>query len=153
VKAALAAVVLVALAAAPALAAPEDVANEISTQIMSPYCPGVTLHDCPSDAAVALRAKIVEWVEDGFSRAQIMSALEAEFDRTIRARPPFGGSGLLAWLLPGIAALGGAALGWWFLRKWVQVPARPEGYDPDVHITEQDRKRLDVELNKLRGET
>lgn len=143
---------LLVVSAVPALAAPEDVANEISTQIMSPYCPGVTLHDCPSDSAVALRDQIVGWAQQGFTRAQILDKLEAEFGPTIRAVPPASGSGLLAWLLPGVAALGGAALGWWFLRRWVHSPARPEGYDPDVHITERDRKRLDIELNKLRGE-
>ena len=48
-----------------ALATPEDVANEISEKIMSPYCPGVTLHDCASGAAVDLRSDIAGWAEDG----------------------------------------------------------------------------------------
>jgi len=42
------------LLAAPAAAAPEDVANDISNEIMSPFCDGVTLHDCPSQEALDL---------------------------------------------------------------------------------------------------
>ena len=147
---ALAATILVVIAA-PALAAPEDIANDISMHVMSPYCPGVTLHDCPSDAALALRARIVAMAEDGFTRAQIMDELEAEFGETIRAVPPAEDAGLLAWILPGLAALAGAALAWVLIRRWARPADAPQSYDPDAHITAADRKRLDAELRKLRG--
>ena len=134
-----------------AYANPEDTANDISEQIMSPYCPGVTLHDCPSDAAVALRDRIEAMAEQGMERAEIIAVLEQEYGESIRAVPPASGSGLGAWLLPGLAALGGVAAGWLLLRRWVRIPARPDGYDESVHITPADRRRLDTELKKLRG--
>lgn len=140
------------LSTAPAFAAPEDVANDVSEQIMSPYCPGVTLHDCPSDAAIELRDRIEAMAEQGMGRAEIIAVLEREYGASILAMPPASGSGLLAWLLPIVAALSGAALGWMLLRKWVHVPARPDTYQEEVHITPSDRRRLDVELEKFRGE-
>ncbi|MEA2516814.1 MAG: cytochrome c-type biosis protein CcmH [Actinomycetota bacterium] len=142
---------LVVATAAPALANAEDVANDISEHVMSPYCPGVTLHDCPSDRAVELRDKIKDRAEEGFTRAQIMSELEAEFGPTIRAEPPRSGIGLLAWILPLFAGLGAATFAWTILRKWARPPDRPEDYDPDVHVTTEDRRRLDAELAKMRG--
>jgi len=146
------AAVFISLAVAvPAAAAPQDVANDISQNIMSPFCPGVTLHDCPSDSAVALRDRITEWAEDGLTRAQIMDRLILEYGDTIRAEPPRSGSGLVAWLLPVLAALGAAGITWKLLRRWAHGPETPGGSGPDVHVTPADRRRLDAELDKLRG--
>ena len=147
----LATVLFVLALASPAWAAPQDIANDISENIMSPYCPGVTLHDCPSDSAVALRNQITEWAEEGFTRAQIMDRLVNEFGETIRAQPPRSGSGLVAWLLPVAAALLAAGVAWTLLRRWAHVPEPVEGYDPDVHVTAADKRRLEAELDKLRG--
>lgn len=135
-----------------AFAPPEDVANDVSRQVMSPYCPGVTLHDCPSEEAVDLRARIVSLAEQGFTRAQIMTELEREFGPTIRAVPPARGTGLLAWLLPALAALGGAAIGWVLLRKWIAGPP-PDAADPegDELVGPRDRERLEAELAALRS--
>lgn len=135
----------------PAQAAPQDVANDISEHVMSPFCPGVTLHDCPSDSAVALRDRITAMAEDGFTRAQIMAELESEYGETIRAEPLKSGRGLIAWVMPALAAIGAASVAWMLLRKWARVPEAPLAYDPDVHITPADRRRLDAELDKLRG--
>ena len=145
------AIAAVVLLPGAAYATPEDTANDVSEQIMSPYCPGVTLHDCPSDAAVALRDRIEGMAEQGMGRAEIIAVLEQEYGESIRAVPPASGTGLGAWLLPGLAALGGAVAGWLLLRRWVHIPARPDGYDESVHITPADRRRLDTELKKLRG--
>lgn len=132
-------------------AAPQDVANRISSEIMSPFCPGVTLHDCASDSAVALRERITAMAEAGYGRDAIMAELEREYGPTIRAVPEARGSGLLAWLLP-VAATGSAVVvAWVLLRRWAHDPAPVDGYDEDVHITPEDRRRLDVELAKLRG--
>ncbi len=134
-----------------AAAAPEDVANDVSEQIMSPFCPGVTLHDCPSDSAVALRDRIQALAEEGLGRGEIITVLEREYGAAIRAVPPASGSGLFAWVLPGLAALAGAGIGWLLLRRWVHAPATPDGSDETVHVSPGDRQRLDAELKKLRG--
>jgi cytochrome c-type biogenesis protein CcmH len=132
----------------PAHAAPEDVANDIAGEVMSPYCPGVTLHDCPSDAAIALRDRIEEWARQGWSRGRIMTTLEAEFGADIRARPPTSGRGLLAWLLPGLAVAGGLAVAWLVARRWSkgreESSAGPAG-------SASERAQIEAELAALRG--
>jgi cytochrome c-type biogenesis protein CcmH len=134
---------------AHASASPEDVANEISQEIMSPYCPGVTLHDCPSGAANDLRVKIADWSEDGWSKERILNHLEEQFGDSVSATPPSSGAGLIAWLLPALAVLiGGAAVTYvvmiWSKRKEVPVT------EP---ISGDDRARLDAELKTLEQET
>lgn len=143
---ALAAAVLGAL---PASAAPQDDANYISENIMSPFCPGVTLHDCPSDSAVALRDRITAMAESGMTRTQIMAALIDEYGETIRVEPT-GGSGVIAWVLPAIAGLAGAFIAWRFMRGWARRPvtAADEGSDP---VSPSDHRRIDAELDDLRG--
>lgn len=143
----LAAGALIMLSALPAWAAPEDIANDISNNIMSPFCPGVTLHDCPSDTATALRERIKQMIVDGKTREQVMDILVAEFGDTIRATPPPGGSGLVAWLVPALAVLAAAAVAFKLTRRWSNPSPGPAG----LPITASERTRLDRELDQLRG--
>ena len=150
----IAGVAFVVVLEAPAGAAPEDVANDISARIMSPFCPGVTLHDCPSDSAVALRDRITVMAQDGMTPTEIMAELESEFGPTIRAVPPASGSGLLAWLLPGVALLAGGACAVAVIRRWTRAPTAdvPEVATPSpARVTAEERRLLDQELAKLRG--
>jgi len=135
-------------APAAALAAPEDVANDVSSKIMSPYCPGVTLHDCPSEQAIDLRKRIVAWAAAGWSQERILDTLEAEFGPQIRAVPSPDGKGLLAWVLPAAALLGGVTVAWALARRWSSRVPPPA---PVIPASAEDRRRLDEELASIRG--
>lgn len=147
---ALAFVVLVALAPISASAGPQDVANSISEQVMSPFCPGVTLHDCPSDNAIQLRSQISLWAAQGWSRQRIMDKLLAEYGPDIRAVPSDRGASLMVWLLPAVAVLLGAAIALVLARRW----SKKTDSDPPVASTlaPRDRQRLEEELALVRGE-
>lgn len=137
------------LAPAVASAAPEDVANEIAREIMSPYCPGVTLHDCPSRPALKMREKIAGWAEDGWSKQEILTHLETQWGDVIRATPPTEGAGLLAWILPGVAVLCGAGGAFYVGRAWSRRRATAPAPPP---VSSADRARLDQELAEMRSE-
>jgi cytochrome c-type biogenesis protein CcmH len=139
------------LAAPAAAAAPEDVANAVAQEVMSPYCPGVTLHDCPSSSAQDMRAEIEAWAEGGMTKEQILDRLEAEFGPSIRAVPRAEGSGLLAWLLPGVAVVVGAALAVVLARRWARRPVVPAV--PAVPVPAEAGARLNAELDRLRRES
>lgn len=143
---------LVLAIAAPSLAAaPEDVANDISNNIMSPFCPGVTLHDCPSDTALELRREIETWAESGMSRAEIMTELETQYGPEIRAVPQASGSGLFAWLLPLAGVLAATAAGVVLSKRW--AADKQPVHAPSVAATSEERGRLERELRGLRDGT
>ncbi|HET7481432.1 MAG TPA: cytochrome c-type biogenesis protein CcmH [Actinomycetota bacterium] len=144
-KVAFVTVALVALVAAPALASPEDVANDVSQNIMSPFCKGVTLHDCPSTAAARLRERIEGWARQGWSESRIMAELRRQYGARIDATPPTEGLGLVAWVLPAALLLLGIAAAGLLVKKWVRQP-QPTG----PPLSGEDRMRLEQELGTLR---
>jgi len=144
------AVVLLLLEAGPAAAGPDDVAADVYREVMSPFCPGVTLHDCPSSEADELRLDIARWAEAGMSRSEIMARLEAEFGPDIRAVPEGEGAGLFAWLLPAVGAVAGLLLAWTLARRYASRRAvdRPPAGGPSP----EERQRLEGELAAIRSE-
>jgi cytochrome c-type biogenesis protein CcmH/NrfF len=138
----------VTLAATSAVAAPEDVANDISSKVVSPYCPGVTLHDCPSAAAVELRTKIQSWIEDGASKEAVLDRLEQEYGTTINAAPAPDGTGIWAYVLPAVALIGGLGLVVLLVRRWTD---KGGGTPPSRTLTRDERTRLESELSAFRS--
>lgn len=140
------------LSASPALAAPEDVATRISNEIMSPFCPGVTLHDCPSRQADELRERIEGWAAQGWDDERIMAELLDQYGEGIRATPPSEGGGILWWILPGIVAILGALLAGRLARRWSGARGRDadrEALAVDGHtrsLSAEQRQRLTAEL-------
>lgn len=140
------------LAAVPVVALAQDAsetAAEISANVMSPFCPGLTLHDCPSDAAVRLRDRIERWVRGGATRDEIMARLRRDYGPAVVATPPPEGAGLIAWLLPAVAVAVGAAVAFRLAGRWsarVRTPFVPEA-------SSDERTRLASELADLRRDT
>ena len=125
----------------------ETDAIELSQQIMSPYCPGVTLHECPSSEAIELREQIEGWLAAGWSEEAVMSQLERQFGPSIRARPPTEGAGLAAWVVPVLLAGGGLLLVGFLIRSWLKF-ARSAREVP--RLSEEEATRLHAELEALR---
>jgi len=57
----------------------EDLATELSHDLMSPYCPGRTIASCPSPQARKLENSILEQAKAGKSRVEIESELASRF--------------------------------------------------------------------------
>ena len=125
---------------------PEDVANRISGEVMSPYCPGVTLHDCPSDAALEKREEIEGWARAGWSEDRIMAQLEEDFGDNIRANPS-GTKGLWAWAIPAVVLAAGVFAATSLSKRW-----SGSADDAEVHVTPEERRRVEADLQILRRE-
>ena len=130
-----------------ALAAPADIANSVASEVMSPFCPGSTLHDCSSAEAQALRDRILARAENGWTRARLMSWLEDEYGPSIRSTPPTEGAGWLAWLIPIAMLIAGGAVAWIFLRRSTAAAKGSEG----AQVSGAERSDLERELQTLRG--
>jgi cytochrome c-type biogenesis protein CcmH/NrfF len=94
-------------------------ANEMSRDLMSPFCPGRTLADCSSPDAAAVRQEIREALAVGEQPDAIRTRIEARFGDHVVGVP----RQLLGWLLPILVLCAGAAGLVWVLRRAVQRPA------------------------------
>jgi cytochrome c-type biogenesis protein CcmH len=132
-----------------ARAGPSQVATDVAQDVMSPFCPGLTLHDCPSRAADRLRDRIQRWAGNGLNRAEILGRLRREYGQGILASPPRSGAGLVAWLLPAAAAVAGLGAAAFVVARWARRrPSVADSVRAPLRIEE--RARLDEELAALR---
>ena len=141
VKHALAVLVLALGFAAPAVAdGPPDWAYQVPAELMSPFCPGRTLADCPSPAAESMRLWILTQAAAGRTREDIEAELFARYGDIMRSAPRAEGFGLGAYLFPLAAFAAGGVLVAFVLRRLtrpapgaeVAPPAAPPPSDPEL---------------------
>ena len=122
-------------------------ARDIFRTVMSPFCPGLTLADCPSPAAYDLRDEIRARLEAGETPDAILDSLVAEYGQEVLGNPSGTPLGRLAVAIPvGVALLAGlgAAV---FVRRAVR--ARWEAPTGTALMTPEAEARLDDELADL----
>jgi cytochrome c-type biogenesis protein CcmH len=120
---------------------------DLWTGLMSPYCPGRTLADCPSSQAAELRQWIREQEAAGRSRADVEDQLYARFGDIILQTPRASGFGLAAYAIPVLAFLVGGGLVVFFLRRQVRTRGGAPVSPPAVVDPELERL-LDRELDQ-----
>lgn len=89
--------------------------EEVQGNILSPYCPGRLLKDCPSSAARDLKLNIKKQILTGRTSEEILDALLEEYGDEVRAAPKAQGIGLLAWIVPGLFLI----LGLGIILTWI----------------------------------
>ena len=118
-------------------------AHKTYTLIMSPFCPGRNLQDCPSSAAKELKQSILDQIAAGVSPKKIIDDLVLKYGQEISAVPRNEGMGRLAWLLPVIFSfLGFILIVFWIRNRTPVIDNQNFEIDPEV------QKRIDEELDK-----
>jgi cytochrome c-type biogenesis protein CcmH/NrfF len=125
--------------AAGAQDSPNEVASRVSQEVMSPFCDGVTLHDCPSQQADELRLEIASWARAGLTEDQILMRLEDRYGSVISGTP----GNPLAWFVPFAAVAAGVALVTVLARRWGR---EEKGHSGDPELQPMDRARVEAEL-------
>jgi cytochrome c-type biogenesis protein CcmH len=142
--------------AAPALASEQHpTLPELEGQLMCPICEGETLAQSDSAAAQRIKVEIQHRIAAGETRSQIKRHLVSEWGERILAAPPRHGFDLLAWLLPIVGVLAGAAvlgvLAWGWSREREPEPA-PDRWSQNGHpLGPDEERRLDEELARVEG--
>jgi len=117
--------------------------QQLWTGLMSPFCPGRVLIDCPSPQAAELRAWIAAQEAAGRSRADVEAQLYAQFGDVILQAPKAQGFGLAAYAIPLLAFAAGGGVVWLFLRRQRRAgsaPAPLAAADPEIE------RQIDEEL-------
>lgn len=131
-------------AGAPA-AAEHDWSYDVYNEFMSPYCPGRTLNDCPSEQAEELRRWIAAQEASGRTRSEVEEQLYRVYGDAVLSRPKARGWGLTAYVIPVVGFLAAGGLLLLFLRRQGEGapgagPAPPTPVDPELE------RRIDEEL-------
>jgi cytochrome c-type biogenesis protein CcmH/NrfF len=132
-----------------ALAQDVTQANQLLGKIMSPFCPGLTLANCPSPNAETLRVAIRGRLAAGEPSDAIMESLVLVYGEEVRGAPRPRGLGLVLWTLP-FVALGVAAVGLlWWLRGHASPEAVPRDGDTPATLTPDELATLEAERRLL----
>ena len=91
--------------------------NRLIVEIMSPYCHGLTLDNCPTKGAAELRDQIKNWLMEGHDEDWILDELELQYGPSILGAPRMRGMGLVAWIVPPLFFVVGAIGVVVFLRR------------------------------------
>ncbi len=100
---------LLTLSAPAGAAVPRFTMSEVEQEVMCPVC-GTRLDLSHSPAANEIRTFVAERRADGWTKQQVEDALVAQFGPSIMAATPTAGAGLIAWLVPAFAVVGGIAV-------------------------------------------
>jgi cytochrome c-type biogenesis protein CcmH len=141
-------VVLGALSLTGAATAAPPNAADLEAELVCPVCE-TTLDQSNAPIAERMKAVIRQRVAAGDSEQQIKDALVAQFGPEVLAKPPDGGFGLLAWLLPLVAlAVGAVAVGF-LIHSWSRrrgpPPEAGDDLDPKLELL------VDEELARFDG--
>jgi cytochrome c-type biogenesis protein CcmH/NrfF len=122
-------------------------AARLFREVMSPFCPGLTLADCPSPNAFTLRDEIETRLARGESRAVILNELVGTYGTQILADPSDTPIGTIVWGVPfALAAL--AAMG---IALVVRRATRTHGTEPALAVAGSPglTDRLEEELARI----
>ena len=157
---AIVAIALVASSAQAAAASPDPdpewqpVYNRLVREIMSPFCHGLTLDNCPTKGASDMRDQIRAWLIEGKDRIWIEDQLVAQYGPSVLGAPRMTGWGLLAWVTPPLALFFGFVGVVSFLRRRQgdldeespDVPAAATSSGTDSGELSEIEKRVEQEI-------
>ena len=138
---------LTAAAVTPARAADPPRAADLEAELVCPACK-TTLDQSSAPVAERMKLFIRQRIAAGDSEQEIKDALVADFGPGVLARPPKGGFGLLAWLLPLLVLGVGAAVLAWLVRTWTR---RDDGAPDTVRLDPELESRVDEALARFDG--
>jgi len=135
---------LLVLAGASAAAPPK--AADLESELVCPVCE-TTLDQSNAPIAQRMKAFIRVRIAAGDSEEEIKDALVAQFGTEVLAKPPGGGFGLLAWLLPLAALAVGAVAVAVLIRTWSR--RRPPPGEDEECLDPQLERLVDDELARF----
>ena len=114
----------------PDLDPPEVEAARLHAEILSsslrcPVCQGMSVADSPSDGARAMKARIVELVELGYSDAQIRAYFVDRYGTWVLLEPPAVGRHQLIYIAPAVLVALGLLVGLRFALRRGAAPRPP----------------------------
>lgn len=129
-------------------------ALELYQQVMSPFCPGRALSDCPSSKAHDLKSEMRRELEAGTPPDQILSGVFAKYGDQYRAVPGFSGFALLAWVAPIVFLVTGLLVALRLasarrVRAYITDSSQGAQIAPKSEISDSEKLEIERELARL----
>lgn len=112
---------------------PHPEAEKAISRLLSPFCPGFMLSQCPASESLALRDSLQALALQGWNAEALEAWMLSRHGEEYRAVPKRSGLGLLAWVFPPLALLAGLGLLGTALRRFLR-PAGAEGATGDAAL-------------------
>jgi len=120
-------------------------AEAVAGRVMSPYCTGLLVADCPTRQSAELRSHIEEKVELGWTNRQIDQWLVVNYGEQVLGRPRT----MVSWIVPiGAVMIGLVALGSVLVRR-KPFPVSEAG----AQIAQEERDRVTADLGRYTRDT
>ena len=119
-------------------------ARHIYMELMSPFCPGLSLAACQSSKAADLREEIRERLAAGETKTVIIDSIVERYGEAVLATPPNKGVGRLAWLAPIGMGLFGLFLVVILLRYFARARAKRSGSAPEIDPAMRERIEREI---------
>jgi cytochrome c-type biogenesis protein CcmH len=128
----------------------DDETNRIAKTLYCPVCPNTPLDVCSTQACAQWRALIKEKLQQGQTEQQIRDYFVQQYGDVVLGAPPAQGFNWLAYILPAIGILLGAAIAWVTLRQWV-IRRGASGAAPveAPEISKEYADRIEKDLKEL----
>lgn len=111
---------------------------EVSGRVMSPFCPGLTLDECPTDQSARLRSQLESMIRQGSTNREIDQWVVDNYGEVALASP----NKTFAWAAPVALAIAGLGL-------TVVLVSRLAGKDSDGEPSERPEPKLDADDAEL----
>lgn len=116
---------------------------QVATRTMSPFCPGLTVEECPSSPSAVLRDRIAQKISQRQTNRQIDAWLVANYGPVVLGKP----AQAVSWLVPALALIVGAVILGFRARRWmVGDPPTEAAAAPAPAVAVSDLRRVEQEL-------
>lgn len=136
------AVVVLAARSGPSHSAAARAAR-LDNQLACPVCVGESVAESNAPESRAIRSDVVKRIREGQPDQQIRDAYVAIYGEHILLTPANGGLGVIAWGVPVIAFVFGAAGIGFALRRWTTTPRLAATPDDESVVDRERRHELD----------
>ena len=124
---------------------PDTQARALFRELMSPYCEGLLLADCPSSQAAALRDTIRAQLRRGQTPEAVVDNMVSTHGRSILSVPPAEGIGAVVWFAPIVALIAGLAVVAVRLGRRTTPTTVDESVPPAAPTDSHDRVRRELD--------
>ena len=152
VIAAAATLTVVGIRGEPAASTPAEQVRQITSDLRCPVCKDLSAADSPAPLAGQMRQQVAAQLAAGRSPDEIRKGFIAAYGDSVLMSPPRTGLGQVAYLLPLLLVGTGLVVMAVQLRRWLRVPGRGEGAQPEVALSSTDRRTVAQALVRLREE-